>query len=200
MTPAERVVAIDVSGCGDAFDGRVGGVVVADERVVTVAHGLAQADGISVGWAGQTRVGEVVGYDSRTDLAVVAVPGLEATRVEFGQPASGDRLTLVGGLASGDVDATVDRVLTIRIEEVLGTERVERAGLKLGVVAEIGDSGAGLFDRAGRLGGVVFAVNDDGSAIGWATAASEVATLLGQSPEPWGCDPGRSRLVRLDQG
>lgn len=198
--PADRVVVIEASGCGDAFDSRVGGVVVADEKVVTVAHGLAQAEDIVVDWGGRTFHGEVVGYDARTDLALVAVMGLDAFDVEFGRPASGDVVTLVGGLVSGDVEATVDQVMTIRIEEVLGTERVERAGLELRVAAEIGDSGAGLFDTEGRLAGVLFAVNDDGAEVGWATAAGEVSALLSGPTEVWDCDPARSKLVRVDHG
>lgn len=199
LAPADRVVAIEVSGCGDAFDGRVGGVVVAEEKVVTVAHAVAQADAISVGWGGRILHGEVVGYDSRSDLALIAVSGLDGSDVEFGEPASGEVVTLVGGLVSGDLEVTVDQVLTIRIEQVLGTERVERAGLELRVAAAVGDSGSGLFDKEGRLAGILFAVNDDGSEVGWATAASEVSALLSQPPVAWTCDPARSRLVSFHQ-
>lgn len=198
VTPVSRAVTVEVSGCGDAFDTSVAGVVVAPERVVTVAHGVSQADDVSVVWSEAEFVAHVVGYDPRADLALVAVPGLNMTPVPFAEARPAARVDVIGGLASGHVAATVKDVATIRIEEVLGTERVSRQGLELEVQAAVGDSGASVFDEKGRLVGVLFAVNDDGSDVGWATAATEVEALMGSEPEDWRCDPFRSRLVVQD--
>ena len=174
VTPSSRAVTVEVSGCGDAFDTSVAGVVVAPERVVTVAHGVSQADGVSVVWSEAKFVARVVGYDARSDLALVAVPGLSMTPVPVAETRANAGVDVIGGLASGNVTATVTDVATIRIEEVLGTERASREGLELEVQAAVGDSGAGVFDEKGRLVGVLFAVNDDGSNVGWATAATEI--------------------------
>lgn len=198
VEPSSRAVVVHASGCGDAFDTSAAGIVVAPERVVTVAHAVGQGDDVSVEWSEAVFAARVVGYDARTDLAAVEVPGLNMTPVLFNEARAAAAVDVIGGLASGDLAATVTDILTIRIQEVLGTERVTREGLKLAVPAAVGDSGAGVFDDKGRLVGVLFAVNDDGSSIGWATAASEVEALMDRDLEEWRCDPSRSRLVAQD--
>lgn len=195
VEPSDRAVTVEVSGCGDAFETSAAGIVVAPERVVTVAHAVSQGDAVSVSWSQAEFAAHVVGYDARTDLAVVAVPGLNMTPVPLAAAHPTASVSVVGGLASGTLTATVTEVLTIRIQEVLGTERVSRKGLELAVSAAVGDSGAGVFDEEGRLVGVLFAVNDDGSSVGWATAATEVEALMSRDPEEWRCDPSRSRLI-----
>ena len=190
---------ITYSGCGDAFGGVVAAIVVGPELAVTVAHGVAQADTIEVEWAETSYQGRVVAYSSRSDLALVAIQGLELDAVTFGAPVTGSEIRLVGGLASREPVLAVDQTLTIRIEEVLGTERVEREGVKLTGDAAVGDSGGGLFDGSDALVGIVFAVSDDGSGAVWATAASEITALLESEEGEWACDPARSRLVDTGQ-
>jgi len=197
--PGERTVSVAAAGCGDGFDTTVAGVVVGHDLVVTVAHGVAQADAIVVTRNGVTFAGTVVGLDSRTDLALVSVPGVGGDEIVPGEITPGRTVTIAGGLASGDLGAVVTRTATIRIERVLGTDRVERAGIELAAGATVGDSGAGVFDDEGRLLGVLFAVNDDGSEAVWATAVSEVVELLEAPRARWICDPSRSRLVPGDQ-
>ena len=198
-SPQERTVSVAAAGCGDGYDTTVAGAVVDRDLVVTVAHGVAQADAIVVGRQGLTFGATVVVLDLRSDLALLSVPGIGGDEIVAGRTASGEAVTIVGGLASGDLDAVVTRTATIRIEEVLGTDRVERAGIELSARARVGDSGAGVFDDEGALVGVVFAVNDDGSDVVWATAASEVTDLFHAPRARWGCDPSRSRLAPVDQ-
>ncbi|MEX2654724.1 MAG: serine protease [Acidimicrobiia bacterium] len=195
VEPAGRSVVVQYSGCGDGFGGAASGVLVGPERVVTVAHAVAQADAVFVGWNAVDHEAHVIGYDPRTDLALLDVPGLIADPVAFAEAQISSPVAIVGGLVSGDVNATVAAVVKIRIEEVLGTRKVSRHGLELRAPAVVGDSGAGVYDERGRLVGVIFAVNDDGSAVAWATAAREVQALLERNPENWECDPQRSRLV-----
>ena len=191
---------ITYTGCGDAFGGEVAAIVVGPELAVTVAHGVAQADTIEVEWAGAGHPGRVVAFSSRSDLALVEVPGLQADAVEVGVPVPGSEVRLVGGLASGELPLAVDDTPTIRIEEVLGTERIQRAGVKLTGDAAVGDSGGGLFDGDDALVGLVFAVSEDGSGAVWATGSSEITALLHGGRGEWGCDPARSRLVDTGQG
>lgn len=184
-----------MGGCGDAFDGVVAGLAVGGDLVVTVAHAVIQADLLVVRAHGDEGNGVVVALDRRTDLALLEVGGLDSAPAELGEARIDDRVTLVGGLAAGDIPATVRRVLDIRIEEVLGTDRVIRRGLELSAEAEVGDSGSGVFGSGGELLGVVFAVDSDGSGTAWATAASELTRLLEAPRTGWVCDPARSRLV-----
>ena len=200
VAPVDRGATVIVTGCGDGFAGNVAAIAVGPGLAVTVAHGVAQADGVVVEWRGSSHPAQVVVYDGRSDLALLAVPGLEVDEVELGVPAEGSAVTMVGGLASATVSLEVSETLTIRIEEVLGTRRVERAGLRLTGPAVVGDSGAGLFDTSGALVGVVFAVSDEGSGEVWASAATEIEALLDAPAGTWACDPARSRLVDVTHG
>lgn len=192
--PAGRSLVLAVAGCGDAFDSEVGGVVVGANRVLTVAHAVVQAGAIEVKGPHGALAGHIVAVDRRTDLALVAVDGLEADEVVLGAAAPGDRVVVRSGLASGDVEGEVVEVVDIGIEEALGTNRVERHGLRLRAGLVVGDSGAGVY-RDEALVGLVFAVNEDGSDTAWATSAREIEALLGGGEATWTCDPDQSRLV-----
>lgn len=183
-------VEVTFTGCGDGFPGAVAGVVVGPELVATVAHAVIQGDQFRVG---ELR-GTVAALDRRTDLALIEVPGLDAVPVRLASAVSGDEVSVEGGLSSGKTVAEVASTPTIRIEEVLGTRRVERLGVELRAQLSEGDSGAGVFDFQHRLVGIVFAVNDERDGVAWAVAAAEVDSLLGASPESWECVPGDSRL------
>lgn len=187
----ERAVEIEFDGCGDAFDGRVAGAVVAEDRIVTVAHAVWQAEGIRVTHRGRSRPGTVVALDRGRDLALLAVPGLGGTSVGTRGVDDGAPVTVVGGLASGTVEGLAVRTVDVRIEEALGSERVVRRGLELDVAVRVGDSGSGVF-ADDMLVGVVFAVDETGSA--WAVAAEEVDTVLSAAETPHVCVPSRSRL------
>jgi S1-C subfamily serine protease len=196
---ADRAVALEVEGCGHAFATSGSGVAVDRGLVVTVAHLIVQADGVRVRTAAGVQEASVLVVDRRSDLALVGLGSIDASPVHLRDAAAGEVVTIVGGRASGDVPATVRRTLDIRIEEVLGTERVLRRGLELRADASVGDSGAGVFGHDGDLLGIVFAVASDGSDTTWATSASEISVLLDARRGTWGCDPSRSELVRTDQ-
>ena len=189
-----RSVVLAIAGCGDAFDSEVGGVVVGVDRVLTVAHAVVQAGAIEVKGPLGAFSGRVVAVDRRTDLALVVVDGMGAEEVLLGAVAQGDTVAVRGGLASGEVEGEVVEVVDIGIEEVLGTNRVERHGLRLRAGLVVGDSGAGVF-ADGALVGLVFAVNEDGSGTAWATSAREIEALLRGGEATWTCDPDQSRLV-----
>lgn len=193
--PLDRVAEVFTTGCGHAFDGGGSGVVVGPGLVLTAAHVVAQADAIRVVAGDAERDARVVGYQPRSDLALLSVPGLEGQVAELAAGSRGDTGTIVGGSASGDVPYTILRVVDISIPEVLGTARSLRVGYELEAGAAHGDSGAGLFDDRGRLVGVLFAVDSDGSTRAWATASSEVKGLLDAPRVTWRCRVDRSRLV-----
>lgn len=192
-TGVSSPVEVTFSGCGKAFSGAVAGVVVGPDLVATVAHGVIQGDDFRVG---ELR-GTVVALDTRTDLALIEVAGLDGVPVRLASATAGEEVSIEGGLSSDSTDAEVVSTPMIRIEEVLGTRRVERRGVELRAVLDEGDSGAGVFDYQHRLVGIVFAVNDERDGVAWAAAAAEVESLLGATPERWECVPGDSRLRQV---
>lgn len=187
--PESAVVRIDVTGCGLAFDGAVAGVVIGPETVVTVAHGVIQGDEFVV----DGRSASVTALDVRSDLALLHVPGLRREALTLAAARTGTRARVVGGLSSPSMDVAVVATPTIRIEEVLGTRRIERAGLELDARLDEGDSGAAVV-VGDRLVGVVFAVDEARSGAAWAVSSSEIEALLQMSATSWECDGTKSRL------
>lgn len=183
-------VEVRFAGCGHAFAGSVAGVVVGPELVATVAHGVIQGDEFRVGELS----GTVVSLDRRTDLALIEVAGLDGVPVRLAGVSAGDAVSIEGGLSSGNTVAEVASTPTIRVEEVLGTRRVERKGIELHAQLDEGDSGAGVFDAQHRLVGILFAVNDERDGVAWAVAAAEVESLMKADHGAWECVPGDSRL------
>jgi S1-C subfamily serine protease len=124
------------------------GFVVADGRVVTVAHvlgGEVTVDG---------RPASVVRRDDRLDLAVLAVPGVrgEAPRIAAAHDAR-------------RADARVDG------------SGWRRPVLELRIEVEDGDSGAPVLSPTGRLVGVIFARSRSRDGVAWAIDASDPAVV-----------------------
>ena len=185
VDPVLRDVSIETTGCGDAFAGGGRGFDLGDGLVVTAAHVVAQADGVLV----DGRPGSVVAWDGRSDPALL--------RVESDLPAAD--LTAAGAGTNGTIlgrAGSVVRAVDVRIEAVLGSERVVRSGYEIAAPVRVGDSGAGFVDASGALVGILFAVGDpDGAA--WLVASDEVEVLLSRAEVTHRCNPERSRLEAL---
>jgi hypothetical protein len=138
-----------------------------------------------------------VAYDPARDLALLEVPELLAGPVELAELEPSEAGEIVGGRTPATVPFVVLRPVEVEIDEVRGAGRTVRAGYELEASVATGDSGAGAYDRLGRLGGVVFASNRDDDRITWATAASEIGDFLADpgTRGSFACDPSRSRLV-----
>jgi len=195
--PAHRAVHIETTGCGFAPDRTGSGVAVGDGLVLTVAHLIARADGISA------TVGEGVGVDTvviavdlKLDLALLQLPPNEVPLIEMSSAGTGAEGFIVGAAASGTVPFEVKEVVSLSIEEVLGTERHNRLGYELEASTRRGDSGAGAYDGENRLIGIVFATGEEGES-SWITSSAEIEGFLATHRSDRAaivCDPGESRL------
>ncbi len=195
--PAARAVRIETTGCGFAPDRTGSGVAIGDGLVLTVAHLVAQADGVAVtlGESGAIDAA-VAAADLELDLALLRVPKNGVPAVDISSADRGDRGLVVGGATSGTVAFEVADVVRISIEEVLGSDRHKRLGYELAAVTTTGDSGAGAYDDDSRLIGIVFATSD-GGATTWITASGEIETFLASQDAEHGailCDEEISRL------
>lgn len=195
--PAQRAATVQTTGCGLAPERTGSGVAVGDGIVVTVAHLVARADSIEVSvGTGEVVEASVVKLDLAKDLAALRLPLDEPTELELSQVEAGGEGLIVGGAASGAVPFTVKEKVSVSIEEVLGTQRHSRVGYEIDAATASGDSGAGAYDEAGRLIGIVFATTTDGSTT-WLTASVEIQDFLAgvdASSAPISCDPDTSRL------
>jgi hypothetical protein len=150
------------------------GFAVGAGRVLTVAHVL---DGSPV-VAG--RRGRVLRVDRRLDLALLAVPGLDAREPAVEPAGAGDRLRLLrlrGGRASS-LPVRVRRAIVADVRAPGAAQGWRRPGLELGAPLEAGDSGAPLVSPAGALAGVVFAASRRRPGTAYAVDATAVARML----------------------
>ena len=138
---------------------RAMGFVAGDGVVVTVAHVLGDepitADG---------RPATIARVDPGNDLALLSVPGVRGPAPRLG---GSDATTVLGRPAPivRGIRASVD-----------GGPR--RAALELRAEVAVGDSGAPVVTRGGRVAGVVFARSRTRGDVAYAVDASAVAALL----------------------
>ena len=197
LAPADRAVRLSVGGCGASSRTTGSGIVFDDGLVITAAHTVARAGQIDVTYPdGSTVVAGVVAIDTERDVAALAVPIVDVNRPLIGTAEAGDVGQVVGGLTSGTVDMTVVQYAKLSIEEVLGTERFSRLGYEIDAPTSEGDSGAGVYDPAGRLVGMVFAVSTNGGST-WATASQEIdqfVSTIDRQGAAYVCNQERSRI------
>lgn len=191
----ERDVTIETSACGDVSKTSGSGVVVGDGRVLTVAHVVIGASGIDVISSAGTRSASIVQLDPTRDLALLDVADLSAPEIELVDLRTGETGIVIDGGTSAPAAAEVRRLI-LEVADVGGTASHRRTGYELTGDIGPGNSGAGVFDADGRLGGVVFAISTDRDGVAFAVGAEEIEPLLSSSSDvPHVCNPDASRVV-----
>ncbi len=168
--------------CDRSLEGS--GFVVAPGRVMTNAHVVAGTRQLSVSLAGSVRPyrATVVVFDPATDVAILDVPGLEASVLQFGPDLRrGDDAVVAGFPGDGPLMATAARVRgEIRAvgEDIYGQKAVERQVYALRAEVRSGNSGGPLLDADGRVVGLVFAASVDDPTTGYALTPDAVRPAL----------------------
>ena len=184
--PAKSGVGIVAEGCG--LTAHLASGVVLDHRgqVVTVAHAIAGATSISVvDRAGGRHAAAVLAFDKDRDLAVLAVPDLDAPALKLGHSAPGPGATLTWSRDDGVTykEATVSKRLLVTIEDIYIDETVKRSALELHGDIGPGDSGGAVLSSTGDVIGIIYARSRTLDQVGFATDSSELQTLLQTMPE-----------------
>jgi S1-C subfamily serine protease len=157
------------------------GFVIAPGRVITNAHVVA---GVTRGPEVFTSRGaefpaQVVLYDSRRDVAVLDVPGLNATPLAFAGAAQSGAGAIVVGYPLNRrftaVAARIGRVEAASGPDIYQTANVTRQIYPIRAVVQPGNSGGPLLAPDGRVYGIVFAAAVSVPDTGYALTASEVA-------------------------
>ncbi|NNM47160.1 MarP family serine protease [Knoellia koreensis] len=189
LTPGVRDAAssiIKITGVADACNrGQEGsGWVVAPERVVTNAHvvaGMERAT-LRIHGTGRSYTGQVVIFDDKRDLAVLAVPGLPAQPLRQGPDlARGDSGVVAGFPLDGPyrLDAArVREVVDARGSDIYGRPGTSREVYSLFAQVRPGNSGGPLLSTDGRVVGVVFAKSLDDDQTGYALTMAEARPVL----------------------
>ncbi|MBN6035150.1 MarP family serine protease [Amycolatopsis sp. 195334CR] len=164
--------------CSRALEGS--GFVIAPQRVMTNAHVVAGTDETAVETPEGKLPARVVHFDPATDVAILAVPRLEAEPLEFAdQPArAGDDAIALGYPLDGPYTATSARVrqqITLRGPDIYDTNTVQRDVFTVRAGIRSGNSGGPLVNPQGEVIGVVFGAAVEDPDTGFTLTAAEVA-------------------------
>ena len=190
----------DAPDCGTSVSGS--GFAFTRDRVLTNAHVVAGVQDVRV----RSRVGErglpatVVYFDPSTDVAVLAVPGLDTRPLAFapGLAASGDPVVVAGFPQSSPYrtePARVRTVVTAIGDDIYGSSGVEREVYVIRGTVLPGNSGGPLLRPDGLVVGLVFGADEQAGETGYALTSgelSEAVTAGRASGEP--VDTGSCRI------
>jgi S1-C subfamily serine protease len=153
------VVRIVGTACGLGVEGT--GWVASQDLVVTAAHVVAGEHDTVVELDSGDRFSAVAAaFDSRDDVAVLRVPGLDAAPLPLANPRVGAPVAVLGYPQNGPFTATPGRIGPTQVrltENAYGTGHVFRELTSLRGRVLHGNSGSPAVDRGGAVETTVFA-------------------------------------------
>jgi len=176
--------------CSRALEGT--GFVIGDERVMTNAHVVAGTSEVSVevpksGGGSQTEAARVVYYDEQVDVAVLAVPGLQARALpfNFSGASTGDNAVALGYPLDGPFSSSPAKVrqrIQLRGPDIYESSTVTRDVYTIRGTVRSGNSGGPLVNPQGQVIGVVFGAAVDQGDTGFVLTADQVRAALDAAP------------------
>jgi S1-C subfamily serine protease len=168
--------------CSRRLDGS--GFVISAQHVLTNAHvvaGVARPN-VRVGGVGNRLPARVVVFDAERDLAVLYVPDLHATPLDFDDGGGRGDSGVVAGFPQGGPfqlePARIRDTIDARGPDIYQRNQVTREVFSLYANVQPGNSGGPLLTPAGDVYGVVFAKSLDDPKTGYALTADEVAPVV----------------------
>jgi S1-C subfamily serine protease len=153
------------------------GLVVADGRVVTVAHAVGDEPVVVRRPGGASRRATLVRRDDELELALLAVGGLEHDRAAAAPGRA--RVVVRRDGATATVPADLRRRIDARVRDAATDEVRRRPVLELAAPIGAGDSGAPVVGSDGSIAGIVFARSRDRDGVAYAVDAPALAAFLG---------------------
>jgi S1-C subfamily serine protease len=154
------------------------GFVYARGRVMTNAHVVAGVRRPQVVIDDDRLPADVVVYDPRRDVAVLAVPGLHVPALRFSREAArGDDAIVAGYPNNGPFRVVPARIRTEIIaqgSDIYARNQVRREVYSVRAVVKPGNSGGPLLATDGDVYGVIFAASVEDPETGYALTADEV--------------------------
>ncbi len=169
-------IVSDAPSCSRRIEGS--GFVYAPQHVMTNAHVVAGTTRTSVDVSGVRYAGRVVVYDPEVDLAVVYVPGLDATPLPWAptEAPSGQSAIVLGYPLDGPYTARAARIRDAREihgPDIYNTGAVTRQVYTIRSDVRSGNSGGPLISSSGAVYGVIFAAAADDPTTGFAVTAAQ---------------------------
>ncbi|MBC7594756.1 MAG: MarP family serine protease [Kineosporiaceae bacterium] len=163
--------------CNRGIEGS--GFVFANDRIMTNAHVVAGVSNPFV-IVGQRRIAaEVVLFDAKLDVAVLATNGLQLSPLEFDETGkAGENAAVLGYPENGPFDARAARIRMeqrLRSPDIYDEGQVIRQTFSIRSLVRSGNSGGPLVSEEGKVLGVIFAASITDSSTGYALTATQVA-------------------------
>lgn len=165
--------------CGREYSGS--GFVYAAERVMTNAHVVAAVENptVQIGARGRIYRAAVVLFDPIRDVAVLAVPGLPSTPLDFDRTVKQSADMVVAGFPLGgpyELDpARIRSRFLVRGPDIYDSTTVSRSVYSLYATIRHGNSGGPLLTPAGDVAGMIFGKSETHDRTGYALTAAEIA-------------------------
>lgn len=183
-TAAARSSVVKVRGvapkCGAQRDRT--GFVVAPHRVMTVAHGVAGAESVSVELGGTEHKAQVMSFDPSANVAILDVAELDATPLTFAESpaANGADARLLVDRDGSVAAAPVQIRETIELEgpDIYRSAIARREVYTFSGTVKSGDAGSPLIGLDGRVLGMAFGASIDDDDFGFALTAKEIASHI----------------------
>ncbi|MEO5852458.1 MAG: MarP family serine protease [Nocardioides sp.] len=163
--------------CGRGVEGS--GFLFADDRLMTNAHVVAGVDRPEVVVGDSVVEARVVHYDSRLDVAVLALDDGDLPLLALDRGAgAGEGVAILGYPQDGPYDmrsARIRSVQRLRSPDIYGAGSVLREVYSLRGLVRPGNSGGPIVSSAGDVVGMVFAASVTDPDTGYALTADQVA-------------------------
>ena len=171
--------------CGQNQTGT--GFVVSEDRVVTNAHVVAGVSQPVVEMPdGGAMPGRVVYFDTRHDLAVLAVDDLPAQPLALSADLpSGSPAAFAGYPHGGPFQsrpATVQDITTVLVPDIYGSNPSPEEIYRLAGNVQPGNSGGPLLTTDGQVAGVIFAKATSDAEMGFAITMDDLNPVAAQAP------------------
>lgn len=171
--------------CGQNQTGS--GFVVSEDRVVTNAHVVAGVSQPVVEMPdGGAMPGRVVYFDTRRDLAVLAVDNLPSQPLPLGRDLPGGSQAAFAGYPHGgpfqSKPATVQDIATVLVPDIYGNSPSPEDIYRLAGDVQPGNSGGPLLTTEGQVAGVVFAKATSDAEVGFAITMNDLEPVAEQAP------------------
>ncbi len=170
--------------CGMSVTGS--GFVVAPGRLLTNAHVVAGVERPLVELPGRSALeGRVVYFNPDTDLAIVSVPGLDATPLKLTPTLSAGASAAAEGYPYGGpftvTPARVVSTASVSVPNIYNTGDAVRSVYALEASVKPGNSGGPLLTAQGTVAGLVFARDEKDANRGYAETTDQIAPVVNQA-------------------
>lgn len=166
-----------VASCSRGLEGS--GFVYAPQRVMTNAHVVAGVSSPQVQVNNKKYDATVVLFDPETDIAVLYVPKLTETPLDFDFTGKADDPAVVLGYPeNGPFDSEPARIRSeerLRGPDIYGDRTVTREAYSIWASVRPGNSGGPLLSNKGTVYGVVFAASVEDNRTGYVLTADQVS-------------------------